>query len=80
MSTDQRYVTVCNWVSPTQKVAQFVIWPVSDGADRHPELQGRVSIAIDSGCASMSIRPTRAEVMSLIETLQWALAYEEVAA
>jgi hypothetical protein len=80
MSTDQRHVTVSNWLYPSKIAATFAIWPVSDSADLHPELKGRVSITIDSGCASMSIRPTRAEVMSLIETLRWALAVEEVAA
>lgn len=80
MNTPQRYVSISNWVGPKETAATLAIWPVSDGANRHPELEGRVSITIDSGCASMSIRPTRAEVMSLIETLQWALAAEEVAA
>ena len=80
MSTDQRYVTVSRWIAPEQTDATFAIWPVSDGSDLHPELEGRVSISIDAGCVSMSIRPTRAEVMRLIETLQWALAAEEVAA
>jgi hypothetical protein len=80
MSTDQRHVTVSKWLAPKEPAATLAIWPVSDGADLHAELEGRVSISIDSGCASMSIRPTRAEVMCLIETLHWALAYEEVAA
>ena len=80
MNTDRRYAYVSNWVAPKQTAASFVIWPIGVGSDRHPDLAERASISIDCGAASVSIRPTVAELRTLIETLQWAIEAQEVAA
>ena len=80
MNTDQRYTRVSNWVAPEQTSASFVIWPIGAGSDPHPDLAERASISIDCGAASVSIRPTVAELRILIETLQWAIEAQEVAA
>lgn len=75
--TQQRTAQVSHWLYPTERAAEITVWPLSDGATLHEELMGRLSVSIDCGVASVSLRPTAAEARAIIEALQWALASEE---
>ena len=66
-------VAVSNWLSPDDTDCKVTAWKVSEGAERHPELAGRMSLDLDFGPASVHLRPTRAEAFQLITMLEWAL-------
>lgn len=70
---DQRSVSVSHWLRPDDTDCEVTAWKVGYGAERHPELAGRVSLNFQSGSASLSIRPTRAEAFALLTLLEWAL-------
>ena len=67
------HVDVSHWCDPSQRAATLIIWPLDDGGARHAELRGRLTLAIDTGAASVSLKPTAAEARALIAALQHAL-------
>ena len=74
----QRSVAISHWLKG--EPCNVTIWPLSEGKDRHVELDGRLTIFICSGICTCDIRPTAAEARALIELLQWALEAEQEAA
>lgn len=70
----QTEVQISNWCAPNKRAATVAIWPLDDGALRHAELRGRLSISIETGCATLQLRPTADEARALIAALQSALA------
>ena len=66
--------------TPSEPAAEVTAFPLSTGADRHPELQNRLSLSIDCGAATVHLRPTAAEARALIEMLEWAIHASEVPA
>jgi hypothetical protein len=75
----QRTTEITKWLYPEERAASITIWPLSDGAHRYAELDGRVSLAIYAGDATLSLRPTAAEVRSIIAALEWALTASPLA-
>lgn len=84
MPIPQRSVSISSWTAPAEQAADFTVWPAHDrsGAGWKAEagLNGRLSLAIFIGVASVSLRPTVDEARALIEALEWALANSEVPA
>lgn len=68
------------WTDPNERAAEITCWPLSHGADRHPDLQGRATLSIDCGPATVHLRPTAAKARAMIELLEWALQASEVPA
>ena len=81
--TPQRTVSISSWTAPAEQAADFTVWPAHDrstgGWKAEAALNGRLSLAIYMGVASVSLRPTIAEAHALIEALEWAIAHSEVA-
>ena len=76
-----RYAEVSDWGANAQSpVATFFVYQVASEAEVVRSLVGRAHISIDCGPASVSLRPTVAEMRALIELLEWSIAAEEVAA
>lgn len=69
----QAYVPISHWLDPSQTAATIIIWPLDSSAERHAELRGRLTLAIDCGAASVSLKPTAEEARALIAALQHAL-------
>jgi hypothetical protein len=77
--SQQRNLTFTNWTNG-KPVADITVWPLSEGASRHAELHGRLTVSIYTGVCNVSLKPTADEARALIAALQWALQAEEVAA
>lgn len=69
----QAHVHITHWCDPRQTAATLIIWPLDDGATRHAELRGRLSLTIEVGAATVSLKPTADEARALIAALQAAL-------
>lgn len=64
-----RRLTLERWLYPGQVDAEVLVWPINDGVDIHPEMAGRMSVTIKSGCSSLDLRPTREEALALAALL-----------
>lgn len=83
MTLPQRSTSISQWTSPSERAADITVWPAhSRGQDSEIDrlMRGRLSLAIDCGAATVSLRPTAAEARALIEVLEWALSAEQVPA
>ena len=82
--SQQRSINVSHWLGGPADFGNdgtdITVWPLGEGANRHAELADRLSIAMHTGNASLSLKPTAAEARALIAALQWALEPEEVPA
>lgn len=82
MSVPQRRTSISRWTKPSEQAAEFTVWPAHDRDDIEidRDMRGRISLAISTGEAYLSLRPTAAEARALIEALEWALAESKVPA
>jgi hypothetical protein len=76
----QRRMVVSDWLCPVVEIASISVWPVSEGSSDFPAMLGRVTVGVQTGCATLHLRMSSAEVQQLIGTLYWALEAEQVPA
>lgn len=72
----QRTIEVTDWTAPDKKAAALCVWPVGHAGSRHMQLTERITMAIDTGCATLHLRMTTAEARKLADALHWALQPE----
>ena len=73
MKTPQRRIEVSHWLG-RHDTTTLLVWPMGHGCKQHPELASRITLAIDTGDASVHLRITAVEALQLMSTLRWALA------
>lgn len=80
MSATSREVRISHWCNPAESAGRIRVNEVGHNSQAHPELQGRITLALDLGVSTtVHLRPTVAEVRELIAALQWAMHARDAA-